>query len=74
MKVLKSGIEMTPEELEKVKGSGCACGCDTGVDSSWLYGNSKSNGGCGCICLPSSPDDPTQDVAHMAGPAAEYLQ
>ena len=28
MKVLKSGIEMTPQQLRKAKGGYCACYCD----------------------------------------------
>ena len=28
MKILKSGVEMTPQQLRKAKGGYCACYCD----------------------------------------------
>ncbi len=49
MKVLKSGIEMTPAQLKKMKGGACACGCDYSAEGLWLSGKSGSSCECGCI-------------------------
>jgi hypothetical protein len=51
MKVLKSGVEMTPKELEKIKGGGCACGCNARGFQLWT--SSQSSGACFCNCYDS---------------------
>ena len=51
MKILKSGIETTPEELSKIKGGiRCACGCEGGYNSGQLWGSASNGGGCICGC------------------------
>jgi len=55
MKVLKSGIEMTPEELKASKaGKACACSCQLGVDTEnmWNIGAEATLCACGCTYLP----------------------
>ena len=56
MKVLKSGIEMTLEELRSLKGGTCACACQPGFNSATLNvdGDSSSACACGCISAPYS--------------------
>jgi len=56
LKVLKSGVEMTPQELRKVKGGSCACGCEGGYSSSGLFMSSDGSGGCYCGCTTTYPD------------------
>lgn len=52
MKVLKSGVEMTPEEMRKSRGGLCACGCAPGreADSPWAGSDNGTN--CQCSCEP----------------------
>jgi hypothetical protein len=51
MEVLKSGIEMDPSDLSKVKGGVCACGCDIGRDAeSFSDGSVEGPGFCSCGC------------------------
>lgn len=61
MKILKSGVEMTPEELiESRGGATCACGCEGGFSSQQLWTSSKIGGGCICGCTtPSDAPDPS---------------
>jgi len=58
LKVLKSGVEMTPEEMRKSRGGLCACGCGVGVDSDAPSNGSESGSGCYCSCEPPDPRDP----------------
>jgi len=69
MKILKSGVEMTPEELRKSRGGACACGCSIGIGA-----DSGTNGGdqgdtCFCSC------DPYDDLArdNMGKDASKYV-
>lgn len=51
MKVLKSGIEIDPKDLSKIKGGACACGCDVGINSfnlSNISVNTLEDCLCGC--------------------------
>lgn len=50
MKVLKSGIEMTPAEQKKIKGAYCACGCGLGFNGENLCSMGGS-GVCTCGCF-----------------------
>jgi hypothetical protein len=50
MKILKSGIEMTPSELSKVRGGGCACGCAPFVNGDALHDGGSEDSACSCIC------------------------
>jgi len=52
MKVLKSGIEMTPAELNKMKGGACACGCNFSAEGLWSSG--EEGGDCMCNCKSDS--------------------
>ena len=57
MKILKSGIEMTPEELIASKaGKSCACACQEGFDAEnmWVLGSEQTTCYCGCIEPPGS--------------------
>lgn len=49
MKILKSGIEVAPKELKKIKGGACACGCN--FSSLGLHSCSEEGGGCQCNCI-----------------------
>lgn len=64
MKVLKSGIEMKPDELDKLRGGVvCACGCGIGFSGEQL--NSSGTGGCFCGCTsPRSPFTGNSKGAH----------
>ncbi|NIM11499.1 MAG: hypothetical protein GTO45_16385 [Candidatus Aminicenantes bacterium] len=55
MKVLKSGIEMTPEELSKAKAGACACGCGWGYNGENLVSSAQSGKCCGCGCTEPKP-------------------
>lgn len=52
MKILKSGIEMTTEELSKIRAGGvkCACGCQVGFDSGELNNLGDVDDYCECGC------------------------
>jgi hypothetical protein len=64
MKVLKSGIEMTPHELEKLRGgAACACGCGIGFSGDQL--NASGSGGCYCGCIGEDPEV-FADMGHAA--------
>ena len=55
MKILKSGIEMTPEELKASKaGKACACSCQLGFDTEnlWNFGAEETACECGCAMAP----------------------
>lgn len=54
MKVLKSGVEMTPAELNKARGGLCSCGCDIGYNGMHMNVLAQDTGGCycGCNCVP----------------------
>jgi hypothetical protein len=52
MKILKSGIEMTPKELSASKGGAiCACACQIGFISESLHASGEDNYGCYCGCI-----------------------
>lgn len=53
MKILKSGIEMTPEEMIKTRGGRCACGCEGGYVSGELWVIADENKECQCGCTTS---------------------
>ena len=71
MKVLKSGIEMTPAELKKMKGGACACGCDFSAES--LHASSESGGGCVCNCKGGSISETTEIFRGGGTSALTYL-
>lgn len=48
MKVLKSGVEMTPEDLKRLTGGACACGCD--YSSEVVHAHGVYGGVCVCNC------------------------
>jgi len=71
MKVLKSGVEMTPSELSKSRGGGsCACGCATGENVSVLSQGMKKDSTCGCTCIPGD----WETFYDMLTDAADYIQ
>jgi hypothetical protein len=52
MKVLKSGVEMTPGELIASKaGKACACSCQGGLDTGDMHGLGAEETICFCGCL-----------------------
>ena len=51
MKLLKSGIEMDPSQLRKVKGSMCACGCGIGVSADTSSDIGVDGEICFCDCI-----------------------
>jgi hypothetical protein len=55
MKILKSGIEMTPAELNKSRGGACACGCGWGYNGENLVSSGQSSKSCGCGCTTPIP-------------------
>ena len=62
MTILKSGVEMTPDELIELKGGACACGCSDSHNSSGIsfVGVRGNDCDCGCEwCVPAhtSADD-----------------
>lgn len=65
MKVLKSGIEVDPKDLSKLRGGACACGCDIGDDGLSLSQTGSSNGGCTCHCDLGNPEG-VGDTGHSA--------
>ncbi len=54
MKILKSGIEMEPSELDEVKGGLCSCGCDIGYNGMRMSVLGEENGSCYCGCTCNS--------------------
>jgi len=72
MKVLKSGIEMTPEEMHQVKGGSCACGCAGGFASIEAYYPSYEEGYCSCGCIELEPDPTNPAYTSSANSAAGY--
>jgi hypothetical protein len=57
MKILKSGVEMTPDELSASKaGKACACSCQLGFDTEnmHLIGAEATTCVCGCIEPPGN--------------------
>ncbi|MGD2090279.1 MAG: hypothetical protein PVH61_29150 [Candidatus Aminicenantes bacterium] len=55
MKILKSGVETTPEELSKITGGKrCACGCDGGYNSGMLWTSGDIAVTCFCGCTGGS--------------------
>ena len=65
MKVLKSGVDMTPEDLSRLKGGACACGCDYSAEMVHAAGESGSS--CTCFCKDGL-------INHQGGTAAaSYL-
>lgn len=61
MRVLKSGIEMTPKQLDKIKGGACACGCNSAAMglNSWA----DDSNACGCNCFGPHAADVGMDTA-----------
>ena len=59
MKVLKSGIEIDPRKLKKVKGGMCACYCETGHSSGAV--SFPATVGDVCICQCENDPEPLQD-------------
>jgi hypothetical protein len=54
MKILKSGIEMTPGELIASKaGKACACSCQGGADTNDFHSIGAEQSACFCGCLDS---------------------
>ena len=52
MKILTSGIEMTPEELNASKaGKDCACACQTGFNTSDVFQVGSADHFCECGCI-----------------------
>ncbi len=47
MKILKSGVEIDPRKLKKVKGGACACFCEGGSSGGVSY---PATVGDVCIC------------------------
>jgi hypothetical protein len=50
MKILKSGIEMTPSDLSKIKGGACACGCGINWNGTELNFYGDDGELCCCAC------------------------
>jgi len=48
MRVLESGVDMTPEELNRLKGGACACGCE--VFAEVVHALGSGGGTCFCTC------------------------
>jgi natural product precursor len=57
MKILKSGIEMTPAELNKLKGGYCTCACGIYVSSINASVVGEESGLCTCYCGVGSGQD-----------------
>jgi hypothetical protein len=51
MKVLKSGYEIEPSELSKIRGGACACGCGIGFHGENLNVGGDEGGTCRCGCF-----------------------
>ncbi len=51
MKILKSGIEMTPSQLRKLRGGACACGCEIGFNGELLNVSGDEDNDCECSCI-----------------------
>lgn len=66
MKVLKSGIEIDPRKLKKIKGGSCACHCDIGYHGTVV----NVPGHVGDICLCSCSVDLLQDAS---GSTTQYI-
>jgi hypothetical protein len=69
MKVLKSGVEMTPEEMQKNRGGACACGCGVGRDADSAWNGSNLGTNCYCNCDPYDPESQED----MGDSAFKYL-
>jgi hypothetical protein len=50
LKILKSGVELTPKELSAIRGGTCACGCEGGYSSGTLNASGDEKGECYCGC------------------------
>jgi len=53
MKIIKSGIELDPSELDQAFGGMCACGCPIGMSGTNLAVGGTENNGCYCSCTCS---------------------
>jgi hypothetical protein len=42
---------MTPDELEKIRGRGCACACQIGFNSGTLHSSGLDSKDCVCGCI-----------------------
>lgn len=52
MKILKSGVEMTQEELRASKaGKDCACACQQGFDTENMFTLGDEDHLCACGCI-----------------------
>lgn len=65
MKVLKSGIEMTKDELKKVKGGLCSCGC--GIRFSAMNVNVVGEDYGICTCGGCTIGDPENAASNASG-------
>jgi len=71
MKILSSGVEIDPKDLNKIRGSACSCGCGidyNSMDSSSMGVDSEV---CQCKCA-DEVKNPEQ--AAMGISASRYLQ
>lgn len=50
LKILKSGVELTPKELSAIRGGTCGCGCEGGYTSGTLNVSGDEKGECYCGC------------------------
>ena len=72
MKILKSGIEMTPEELIASKaGKACACSCQMGIDTNDMHTIGAEGTDCFCGCMPP-PGEYTFDGAASSARSYPY--
>jgi len=64
MKVLKSGVEMTPEDLSRLKGGACACGCDWSAEM--VHAVASTGGSCLCTCKEGGGESNNQGMTDAA--------
>ncbi len=50
MKVLKSGIEVDPNDMDKLKGGSCSCACNRYVSGSAVNVAGHEGETCSCWC------------------------
>jgi hypothetical protein len=75
MRILKSRVEMTPEELIKSRaGQTCACACQEGFDSEQLFVNSEIGSPSSCFCGCIDINTPESSMISSAGSAAKYVE
>lgn len=71
MKLLKSGIELDPRDLNKIRGSACACGCGIDYNSMWTSGSGVDSEACQCGCEDELGNP---ERFEMGMSASRYLQ